>query len=128
MMILMMMILPTIAIVGLVVAVESKVRCLMLLLLALYYYRLLLLVVLVVLFLFFFYQRVSVECRCRWDVGLTFFSAYETLYYEKTTQDQVQSNVYAVNKFQMPMYYLLCGKSYYYVIGGNSHTVQLIYG
>ena len=79
-------------------------------------------------FFFFFYQRVSVECRCRWDVGLTFFSAYETLYYEKTTQDQVQSNVYAVNKFQMPMYYLLCGKSYYYVIGGNSHTVQLIYG
>ena len=59
-------------------------------------------------FFFFFYQRVSVECRCRWDVGLTFFSAYETLYYEKTTQDQVQSNVYAVNKFQMPIYYNCC--------------------
>ena len=60
-------------------------------------------------FFFFFYQRVSVECRCRWDVGLTFFSAYETLYYEKTTQDQVQSKMcIAVNKFQMPIYYNCC--------------------
>lgn len=82
-------------------------------------------------FFFFFYQRVSVECRCRWDVGLTFFSAYETLYYEKTTQDQVQSNVYAVNKFQMPIYYNCCVGNLTIMLGciyTSPCLVQLIYG